>query len=108
MAPPIRIGTLAADEARDLVEALAVRGLIGRATEAADGWWVELHDPHEETERLVAEVTEAVQAWLVDRNRPSATISVAERWTTVEPGERIEETLRGRLPSARRRSEQRP
>ena len=102
MAPPIRIGALALEEARDLVEALAVRGLIGRADEADDGWWVELHDSREETERLVAEVTDAVRAWLLDRGRPSARISVAERWTTVEPGERLDDALRGRLPSHRR------
>jgi hypothetical protein len=99
VAAPIRIGTLDAVEAADLVDALAVRGLIGRSVEAGGHRWVELHETHEETERLVAEVSAAVADWLADRRRDEAEIRVGGRSIAVRSATDLDETLRDRLPS---------
>jgi hypothetical protein len=99
VAAPIRIGTLDAAEADDLVSALAVRGLVGRPVVANGERWVELHEAHEETERLLAEATAAVEAWLADRGRPAVELTVAGRTLTVRAHAGLNEALRTRLPS---------
>ena len=103
MATPIRVGVLEAAEARDLVEALAVRGLIGTMSESRRGCWVELNEPHEETERLIAEVTAALEAWLLDRGRGPLNVRVGERHITVEASAILDDVLRSRLPGRPRR-----
>jgi antitoxin (DNA-binding transcriptional repressor) of toxin-antitoxin stability system len=99
VAAPIRIGTLDAAEADDLVGALAVRGLVGRPVAADGERFVELHEAHEETDRLVAEVTAAVEAWLADRGRPAVELTVAGRAFPVQAAASLDEALRTRLPS---------
>ena len=108
MATPIRVGVLDAGEARDLVEALAVRGLIGTMSETEGACVVELNEPHEETDRLLTEVVDALEAWLLDRGRPGVEVRVGGRVIPVEPSERLDEALHTRLPrSARRRGSER-
>ena len=99
VAAPIRVGMLDSAEAADLVDALAVRGLIGKPVAADGEQWVELHEVHEDTERLVAEVTAAVEAWLADRRREHVEIRVAERSYPVHAASTLTEALRPRRPS---------
>ena len=100
MAPPIRIGTLTADEARDLVEALAVRGLIATAEKDDGGYVVELNQPHEETERLLGDLTVALETWLADRGRAAVDVHIENRTVGIEAASRLDETLRSRLRRA--------
>jgi hypothetical protein len=102
VARPIRVGVLDAAEASDLVEALAVRGLTATSAARGGGHWVELHELHEETERLLVEVTEAVEAWRADRGRPPLQIQVGEQTRAVGSGERLDDALRSQLPTGRR------
>jgi hypothetical protein len=71
VARPIRVGVLDVEEARDLVGALAVRGLVGRRLEEDDGVWVELHEGREDADRLLSEAIETVSAWVADRRKES-------------------------------------
>ena len=102
MATPIRAGALDVAEAKDLVEALAVRGLIATAEGDDADWWVELNEPYEETERLLAEVTTALETWLADRGRETIEVHVGKRQLEVNaPQAKLDETLRSRLPASR-------
>ena len=103
MAEPIRIGTLDAPEATDLVEALAVRGLIGRTIVGGDGRWIEIHEHHEHTDRLLGEVTAAVETWLGEHDRESLEIRVGDRVQTVKAPSDIRDALRSRATLATRR-----
>jgi hypothetical protein len=71
VARPIRVGVLDTGEARDLVGALAVRGLVGRSVEEEGGVWVELHGGREDADRLLSEAIETVSAWVSDRGKES-------------------------------------
>jgi hypothetical protein len=105
VATQVSVGVFDAAVARDLVEALAVRGLIGTAVERDGSWSVDLDEPHEQPERLLAEVAGAVGAWLTDRGKPSARIRAAGRTITLRAGERLDDALRAQLrgrPGARR------
>jgi hypothetical protein len=76
VADPIRIEPLDAGEAYDLAQALAVRGITARPMPEGDPELIEIRDPHEQTERLVADVTAAVEDWLADRRRRSIDVVV--------------------------------
>jgi hypothetical protein len=97
MAAPIRVGALGLAEARDLVEALAVRGLIATVDEADGSWYVELNEPHEETERLLGDLTVALETWLADRGRSALEVRAGDRTIEVTASARIDEELRARL-----------
>jgi hypothetical protein len=74
VARPIRVGVLDAEEARDLIGALAVRGLVGRPLDEAAGVWVELHEAREDAERLLAEAIDTVRAWVSDRGKDAVEV----------------------------------
>jgi hypothetical protein len=97
VAAPIRIGTLDAREASDLVQALAARGLIGRPVRERGSHWVEVHEAHEETRRLLADVTAAVETWLSDREERSLSIEVEGRIREIEAPGDLRDVLRERL-----------
>lgn len=96
MAPPIRIEWLESVEAIDLMQALAVRGIVGRLEEAGSQLAVVVHDPHEELERLLPEVVGALEGWLADRGREAVEVRVGDRARTVAPGGQLAEALRAR------------
>jgi hypothetical protein len=104
LAAPIRIGTLDASEASELVQALAARGLIGRQQAGSGPRWVEVLEAHEDTDRLLADVAEAVSTWLGERERPSLEIRVEGAVHTVTPEADLREVLRARIPARKRRS----
>ncbi len=83
MATPIRIGPMRGRDALDLARALAVRGLIGQPVRTGRSYTVEVADSHEESDRLVAEVTGALAQWLADGGRRSVTLHVAGSHRTV-------------------------
>lgn len=97
MSAPIRIGTLDATEASDLVHALAARGLIGRPVAAESERWVEVFEAHEETDRLLADVTDAVSTWLAERARAAVDIEVEGRVLRVGAPDDLRDVLRARL-----------
>jgi hypothetical protein len=94
---PIRIGTLDATEASDLVHALAARGLIGRTVPTDGERWVEVCDAHEETRRLLADVTDAVSIWLAERERARVDVEVEGRIVHVSARADLRDALRARL-----------
>jgi len=94
---PIRIGTLDATEASDLVHALAARGLIGRAVGAEGERWVEVSEAREETRRLLADVTNAVSTWLAEHERPAVDIEVEGQVVHVTARDDLRDALRARL-----------
>ena len=97
MAAPIRIGTLDATEASDLVHALAARGLIGRPVAAESQRWVEVSEAHEETSRLLADVTDAVSTWLGEHERSSIEVEVEGRVVRISARDDLRDVLRARL-----------
>jgi hypothetical protein len=105
LAAPIRIGRLDAAEASDLVHALAARGLIGRSIASGGARWVEVCEAREETRRLLADVTEAVETWLADRARASLEIRVEDRVEHVTVDQALREALRARITARRRQDD---
>ena len=103
MAAPIRSGTLAAGEARDLVHSLAVRGLVGRLDTTGEHGWVEVRETHEDTDRLLAEVTDAVAAWLREHERPPLEIRVEGAVHEVAARSDLREELRAQVRERARR-----
>lgn len=97
MAAPIRIGTLDATEASDLVHALAARGLIGRPVTTESERWVEVCEVHEETNRLLADVTDAVSTWLAEHERSSIDVEVEGRVVRMSTRDDLRDVLRARL-----------
>jgi hypothetical protein len=97
VAAPIRIGTLDATEASDLVHALAARGLIGRAVAADAERWVEVCEAREETKRLLADVTDAVSTWLAEHERSTIDVEVEGRVVRVSARDDLRDVLRARL-----------
>jgi hypothetical protein len=83
VAAPIRVEWLEGREARDLVQALAVRGIVGKQVASAEGVAVLVHDPHETDERLLAELVQALEGWLADRGRDPVRVRVGDRTRTV-------------------------
>ncbi|MCI0635214.1 MAG: hypothetical protein L0206_15085 [Actinobacteria bacterium] len=74
MTRPIRVGVLDAEEARDLIGALAVRGLVGRPLDEGHGVWVELHEGREDADRLLSEAMDTISAWVSDRGKDSVDV----------------------------------
>lgn len=97
MAAPIRIGTLDATESSDLVHALAARGLIGRTVAAETERWVEVSEAHEETKRLLADVTDAVSTWLAEHERSTVDVEVEGRVVRVSARDDLRDVLRAQL-----------
>lgn len=98
MAAPIRVEGLDRADAADLVQALAVRGLTGRVADVDAA--VELHESHEETERLLADVAEAVQAWARDRGRDALEVKVGDSASVLVGPSDLESVLRERVRRA--------
>lgn len=105
MAPPIRIGALGATEASDLAQSLAARGLIGRPVSTGGASWVEVHETREETTRLLADLTEAVETWLAEHERlRSLEIRVEDKVTRVPSRGDLRDDLRERVRARARRN----
>ena len=104
MAAPIRVGGLDAKEAEDLVQALAARGLIGHLVEAEGDRYVEVREAHEDTGRLLADVSASLDTWLVEHDRESVDVRVEDVSHTVAAGASIDADLTGQV----RRSARRP
>ena len=102
MAAPIRVGGLDAEEAEDLVQALAARGLIGHPIEAGKAWDVEVREAHEETERLFEDVRASLEVWLDEHGRPSAKVIVEGELHTIEARPGLDAALRRRVRGAPR------
>jgi hypothetical protein len=101
VAPPVRIQWLEGGEAVDLVQALAVRGLVGKPLRRGNRHAVVVHDPHEEADRLVAELVAALESWLSDRGRESLEVTLGDRSRTVSARPDLPNALRGRLAPGR-------
>ena len=97
MAPPIRVSGLDAEEAEDLAGALGARGLVGSPVSHGTRWNVEIRDAHEETARLLAEVTAALETWLAEHGRARLTVRVGSDLHTVEAAPSLDESLRQRV-----------
>jgi hypothetical protein len=97
VAPPVRIEWLDGAEAIDLVQALAVRGLVGKPLRKGTRHAVVVHDPHEDTDRLVAELVAALETWLADRGGESLRLTLGDRSRTVSPSPDLPGALQGRL-----------
>jgi hypothetical protein len=94
---------LDATEASDLVQALAARGLIGRPQAAGGLRWVEVLEAHEDTDRLLADVAEAVATWLAERERHSLEVRVEDEVHEITAHADLREALRARVRSRTRR-----
>jgi hypothetical protein len=101
VAPPVRIEWLDGSEAIDLVHALAVRGLVGKPVRQGSRHAVVVHDPHEEADRLVADLVVALESWLVDRGRESVHLTLGDVSRTVSAAPDLPDTLRGRVAPGR-------
>ncbi len=101
MAPPVRIEWLDGAEAIDLVQALSVRGLVGKPLRKGKRHAVVVHDPHEEADRLIAELVAALETWLADRGRESLQVTLEDRSRTVSAPPDLPDALRGRLAPGR-------
>jgi hypothetical protein len=67
MAEPVLVDVGSEEEALDLSRALVVRGLAARRTTIDGRPEVELHCRREETQRLLADLLPALEAWRRDR-----------------------------------------
>jgi len=99
MDPPIRIEGLEAGDAADLVQAFAVRGLIGTAERKGAVQAVVIPHPHEETKRLLPDVVEALEGWLADRRKEAVELRVGAERLTVR-ARRLPDALRARVPDS--------
>lgn len=79
MGEPVRIEAETADEGRELIDALARHGLIGRLVAAGGRWRVEIDSPREETQRLLLDLRPALAMWLADRHQASILLGVGAR-----------------------------
>jgi hypothetical protein len=104
VAPPVRIEWLDGAEAIDLVQALAVRGLVGKPLRKGKRHAVVVHDPHEEADRLVAELVAALESWLADRGRESIQVTLDDSSRTISAPPDLPNALRGRLTPSRNTS----
>lgn len=104
MAPPLRIEWLDGADAIDLVQALAVRGLVGKPLRKGDRHAVVVHDPHEDTDRLLAELVAALESWLADRGGESLRLTVGDRTRTVSARPDLPGALHGRVAPGRNAS----
>jgi hypothetical protein len=101
VAPPVRIEWLDGTEAIDLVHSLAARGLVGKPVRTGSRHAVVVHDPHEEADRLVADLVVALESWLHDRGRESVHLTVGDRSRTVSAVSDLSDMLRGRVTPGR-------
>jgi hypothetical protein len=100
VAAPIRVGGLDAEEAEDLVQALAARGLVAHLIRTRSDWHVEVREAHEETERLLADVRTALDLWVRERGRPAPDVTVGE---PDDPApDQLNDALKGRVPRSAR------
>jgi hypothetical protein len=97
--PPIRIEWLEGGEAIDLVQALAVRGLIGKRVRRRAHHAVVIYHPHEGTERLLPDVIDALEDWLADRGRATIDVRVGDDRRSIRARE-LPGALRGRVPGS--------
>jgi hypothetical protein len=104
MAPPVRIEWLDGADAIDLVQALAVRGLVGKPLRRGNRHAVVVHDPHEDADRLVAELVAALESWLADRGGESLRLTLGDRSRTVSAPADLPGTLHGRIAPGRNAS----
>jgi hypothetical protein len=79
MNSPIRVETRTRAEADDLVEALRHRGIHGRRVTASDGSEVAINFEPSENEPLPLAAVVALEAWLLERRKPSIPIRVGGR-----------------------------
>jgi hypothetical protein len=79
MAERVRVDLESEPEAEDLSRALAVRGLAGRPATSGGRPAVEVTCRHEETDRLLADLLPALEAWRVDRARPQLRVTAGEQ-----------------------------
>jgi hypothetical protein len=89
-------------DAADLAQALAVRGLIGHVTGPAKRATLEIRDEREDTERLIAEVIEALKAWLADRHHEPLVVSAGGVRRTVGAEGELTTVLAARIPKRAR------
>jgi hypothetical protein len=87
VAEPVHIEIESAVDGRDLVDTLARRGLVGRLLTAGSHWEIEIHSPHEETQRLLLDLEPALENWLADQHRIAIPLRVGPRALLVR-GER--------------------
>jgi acyl-coenzyme A synthetase/AMP-(fatty) acid ligase len=80
----LRIGPLEADEAVDLVHALAVRGIVGTPVRARRAHVVLVLASREDPEQLLEELCDTLAAWLADRGRGAVELRSGRRRLTVE------------------------
>jgi hypothetical protein len=97
--PPIRIEWLEGSEAVDLVQALAVRGLVGKRARRRTRHAVLIYHPHEDTERLLPDVIDALQDWLADRGRETIEVRVGADRRSIRARE-LPGALRARVPGS--------
>jgi hypothetical protein len=69
LTPPVGIPVADEADGAELVECLWRHGFPASLVESDAGWRVEVHSPHEETSRLVADLHEAIARW-----RPDASV----------------------------------
>ena len=98
VATPVRVERLGRDDAADLAQALAVRGLVGHVIRAGNRAALEIRDEREDTERLIAEVVDALRAWLADRHHEPLVVSAGSLRRTVEPEGGLPAALAARVP----------
>ena len=72
-------------DARDVFEALGVRGLIAELVQVDGSWEIEIVSDEEDAMRVVAEVSHALDDWVVERGIPFIAMQVGERRLTVRP-----------------------
>ena len=103
VATPVRVERLESSDAEDLAQALAVRGLVGHVISSRGGATLEIRDEREDTERLIAEVIGALQAWLVDRHHDPLEISAGSERRVVGPEGELPAALAARVRRKTRR-----
>ncbi len=85
IAEPVRVSVRSGAEGRDLIAALATRGLNAGLVQTSSGEEVVVSSPRETNERLLLEVALALELWLRDRRRPSIRVQVGESSLTLRP-----------------------
>jgi hypothetical protein len=74
---------------------------VGKPVRKGSRHAVVVHDPHEEADRLVADLVVAVESWLVDRGRESVHLTVGDSSRTVSAAPDLPDALRGRVTPGR-------
>jgi putative oxidoreductase len=76
--PPVEIQLSDADDATDLIDCLWRYGLGGRLVESGKRWAVEVESPHPQSHRVLTDVVETIEIWLLECDRPGLLIRVDE------------------------------